>query len=248
VLPGLESGVTAISAGSGHVCAIKGGELFCWGVNRHGQLGDGTRGDSADPVAVVWQAPGTPAAAAPTPGSPDVDKLLAAVEAAYPGIGFDPECSADLPHGPCINAAWTPEGLATGVARITVTEGIGGVIVLFGRTPADDWAYWARIGNGGGGPLYEFPGEATVCAGGSGLNLRAEPSTDAARVTLLADGSTVTADRFLLTEPGDPNDPAGPFVHGDGWYHIVSPQEGWAYDRFLLTVEQGPCGPQWWLQ
>ncbi len=49
-------GVTKISAGNAHVCAtITGGELFCWGSNAHGQLGNGSVDDSLTPVKVEIQ-------------------------------------------------------------------------------------------------------------------------------------------------------------------------------------------------
>jgi alpha-tubulin suppressor-like RCC1 family protein len=51
-VPGLDDAV-AIAAGAGHSCAIRrGGTVACWGVNTHGQLGDGSREPSATPVAV----------------------------------------------------------------------------------------------------------------------------------------------------------------------------------------------------
>ena len=42
----------AVAAGGEHTCAISAGELWCWGANESGQLGDGTRDDRATPALV----------------------------------------------------------------------------------------------------------------------------------------------------------------------------------------------------
>lgn len=51
---GLLSNVVAIAPGARHACATKkDGTVWCWGKNDRGQLGDGTKVDSAYPVKVV---------------------------------------------------------------------------------------------------------------------------------------------------------------------------------------------------
>lgn len=49
---GLSSGVTAITAGSRHTCAIVGGAAMCWGYNNDGQVGDNSTNNRFVPVSV----------------------------------------------------------------------------------------------------------------------------------------------------------------------------------------------------
>jgi alpha-tubulin suppressor-like RCC1 family protein len=54
IVQGLTQGVSAISAGGGHACALlQDASVVCWGNNQYGQLGDGTGENRKTPVAVI---------------------------------------------------------------------------------------------------------------------------------------------------------------------------------------------------
>ena len=61
---GLESGVTAISAGQLHTLAVKDGAVYAWGYNFSGQLGDGTGVTRGTPQLVPGLESGATAVAA----------------------------------------------------------------------------------------------------------------------------------------------------------------------------------------
>ena len=49
---GTERGWTDVSAGGAHTCGIRDGALYCWGLNRLGQVGDGTVTDRTTPTPI----------------------------------------------------------------------------------------------------------------------------------------------------------------------------------------------------
>ena len=59
--PGKNKGVTAVSAGDRHTCAVVQGGLKCWGAGQHGRLGDGLESvhNQLSPLDVKGLEPGT---------------------------------------------------------------------------------------------------------------------------------------------------------------------------------------------
>jgi hypothetical protein len=115
----------------------------------------------------------------------------------------------------------------------------GGAMEFLGQTPEGDWKFWFGTQN----VTYQLtvlPGDVRVCAGGEGLNVRESPDRESESLTLLSDGATIRVDRFVLTEPGT-TAPVTTAHAGFGWYHLTSPQEGWAYSKYLSAASLGDC-------
>lgn len=193
-------------------------------------------GSSSPSAAGTTAASGT---STPTPATRDeAAASLAAALRALDAVTAE-RCGADNPRNrPCLTPRSSPEQAGRGAAAFDVSDPGGGPtsLAVMGRDASGDWKPWFST-RATPYQRYTLPGELRVCADGDGLNLRARPNADAAVITLLPDGSTITAEEFVLTEPATTNPPH----QGYGWYRITAPRPGWAYGKYLASAEQGDC-------
>ena len=129
---GLGRGVSAISTGGNHTCAITDGRVVCWGYNLHGELGDRTRVNSTVPVEVSGLATGVSAVAA---GGGHTCALTGSAGVRCWGANY----SGQLGNGGRANsqAAGAVSGLASGIAAIAA--GRDHACALTGRGQVRCW-------------------------------------------------------------------------------------------------------------
>ena len=112
---GLTTGVTAVTAGGRHSCAVVNGAVKCWGYGYYGQLGNGTSG-SHTPVATPVAVSGLAGVTALTAG----DDFTCAI------VGGAAKCWGRNNKGQLGDASWTDRstpvqvyGLTSGVTSIS---------------------------------------------------------------------------------------------------------------------------------
>ena len=142
-------GVTAISVGPTHSCAIKNGGVWCWGSNTDGQLGNGTKIASQAPAPVTGLASGVTAI-----GTGEDDSCAIQNGAVWcwgdnefgqlgTGNNTGPEtCSSNISSHACSLSPVKLPTLANGVTAIGVGE--------YHTCALKDGGAWCWGGNDGG--------------------------------------------------------------------------------------------------
>jgi hypothetical protein len=176
-------------------------------------------------------------AATSTPA--EADRATEAAKALLGGV-LDTTCTPSPETPICVAPNLSLGSPDHGTAAFVTSEyPDGGAMEFLGQTPEGEWKFWFGAQN----VTYQLtvlPGDMRVCAGGEGLNVRESPDRESESLTLLNDGITIRVDRFVLTEPGT-TAPVTTAHAGFGWYHVTSPQQGWAYSKYLAAASLGDC-------
>lgn len=184
--------------------------------------------------------PRGPVGAAPNLAQTDEQQTEAAFAAALRIVGGVPaeQCREDPGQRACVELLSRPEHAGRGIAVFAVAyAATAPLIAVLGREADGAWGFWFST-RGFIYQLLELPGAMDVCAE-DGLDLRAEPSAGAAVNGRVAHLTVVTAEEFLLTEPGELTAAGVGGRSGVGWYRLNAPLAGWAPATSLtnLTVD-----------
>jgi alpha-tubulin suppressor-like RCC1 family protein len=179
-VPNLASGVAGISANLDNSCAVTAaGEVYCWGDNTYGQLGNGTdAGQSNTPVQVLGLPPGMIAVTS--------SEYHSCAEAADGGIwcwGYDGY--GELGDGQVVNSVvpvavvFGPsdggaDGGAAAAAFTAISAGADNMLGLTASGEVSSWGndLWGQLGNGTmetslfPAPVEGFGGGITAISGG----------------------------------------------------------------------------------
>jgi len=181
----------------------------------------------------------SPTAASATPAAAEADRAAAAAKTIIGGV-VDAACTPSPETPVCIIPSPSLGTPQHGTAAFATSDYPGGGAMEFlGQTPEGEWKFWFST-QSTAYQLTVLPGDMRVCAGGAGLNVRASPAAESESLTLLNDGTIISVDRFVLTEPGTRSATTG-VQAGFGWYHLTSPKEGWAFSKYLSVASLGDC-------
>jgi hypothetical protein len=184
----------------------------------------------------VWGEPARPAINRPPP-SPAAEAALQAAARFYnaTAVGEVDECLP--PATICVTYGHGADAPDLGVAAVAVFEPeFGGAIAFFGLQGNGMWGYWFATQN----DYYQatvLPAQMRVCADGQGVNVREDADTASSSLGLLRDGTLVTAESFVLTQPGTNN----PGTVGLGWYAVSGAMRGFIRSDLLSKATEPDC-------
>lgn len=182
---GLTSGVTAISSGYNHSCALLStGGLKCWGNNAFGHLGDGTLTQRTTPVDVSGMTAGVAKVAA---GTNFTCAVTTAGAAKCWGIGT----SGQLGNGGSANSSVAVQvsGLTSGIAQVTGGSSHACALSTAGAVKCWGLNTSGQLGDGTttarlvptAVPLFSVGGAASISAQGGGNHTCAVTTTGGAK-------------------------------------------------------------------
>ena len=146
-VPGLSSGVIAVSGGQSHTCAIlTAGEIKCWGSNESGQLGTGNYESSNTPVTVAL--PGEPAIALAL-GAAHTCAVLADGSLKCWGSNQDGQLGLGY-YGGDSPVPLTVTGLSSNVTAIAAGDAHTCALTTQGGVKCWGWNGHGRLGDGTG--------------------------------------------------------------------------------------------------
>lgn len=141
---GLTSGISAVSAGDWHTCALTAsGGIKCWGYNYSGQLGDGTDTNRSTPVDVQGFTSGASAVSARSEHTCAVT-VLGGVKC------WGLNNSGQLGDG-TTNTRFTPmdvSGLTSGISKVSVGSNYTCALTVSSGVKCWGSNYWGQLGNG----------------------------------------------------------------------------------------------------
>jgi hypothetical protein len=200
----------------------------------------GSKSNSQIPAGLTPPAASATAARAAATQGPATaaDAAVAAAVTFFGGVLVTDGPTCQKQTKPCVIHGVDPDSPDRGITAMELADPQGGAaMVVFGRQADDSWSFWFGTQQ----QVYHalvLPAQMRVCADGQGVNVRKAADEQAPSAGLLKDGATVTAENFVLTQPGSF---AKPGPAGNGWYSVSAPTVGFIRADLLSVLSLPDC-------